>query len=349
MRDHFTIILKDKIYSQRTPNSKIIEFDLNGVKQKSYDELPSEIKRDIALYQKSLEDPKDFFEYEKTKNGIKILRIKEQYAKYIKIPDYIEGLPVVEIGSDVTKGLLTVTQIELPETLQLLNPNSFMSITTLKHINIPENITEIPNGCFFNCLNLLSINLEHVITIEDSAFQNCEALSNINLKSIEYIGELGFCDCVNLKSVKLSSKIRTLEKAVFSGCGIEEITLPNSIQDIAGRAFERCYDLEKINFSENIVWIGEKAFGYCESLKVVNAPSRLNEIFDQAFLNSGVEIINLNKNLKYIGKHAFGNCHKIKQINIYPETEYDTSAFPFAKLDLINQLKEDDIQKQLLR
>lgn len=48
MSNYLEIMSGNKIYSQRTPTSKFVEFSLDGIKQNTYEELPNKIK-EISL------------------------------------------------------------------------------------------------------------------------------------------------------------------------------------------------------------------------------------------------------------------------------------------------------------
>ena len=65
---------------------------------------------------------------------------------------------------------------------------------------IPEGVTEIADGAFAFCEELLEVRLpDSIKRIGSSAFQECVNLERINLPNgIKEIGEAAFCNCLSL-------------------------------------------------------------------------------------------------------------------------------------------------------
>lgn len=50
--------------------------------------------------------------------------------------------------------------------------------------------------------------------------------------SVTVIGEGAFEGCGNLTAVSLGSKVYQVKDRAFEGCGIQQITLPESVQEV---------------------------------------------------------------------------------------------------------------------
>lgn len=302
--EYITIFLDNKIYSQRTPTSKFIEFSLDGIKQNSFEELPIQIKEMVDIAKDMEQNPDKYFTYKEKDGEIEITSIKYIDSPYIRIPEFIENLPVTTLGSYISMGLRNnIEQIQLPDTLQYFNNNTFNGLASLKHINIPKNITTIPTYCFNNCTNLTTINLEYIKRIEANAFKNCYALKELNLKNISVLLPFAFQDCKNLKKITLQGTIRGIGRYCFNGCdSLKEINLPDSIEIIHDYAFNNC------------------------ALTSFTAPKKLNIIGVSAFANNKLTSLNLNENLRHIYKNAFeGN--KISSFKVPETISYHPDAF----------------------
>ncbi|MFA7172642.1 MAG: leucine-rich repeat protein [Kiritimatiellia bacterium] len=103
----------------------------------------------------------------------------------VEIPEFIEGLPVAEIGE-----------------------SAFENCTTLTSVTIPATVRYIGKAAFFNCVLLTDITLQgwSLSTIDDWAFAGCESLTNLILPgSVSSIGNFAFAFCTSLSEVYLES------------------------------------------------------------------------------------------------------------------------------------------------
>ena len=73
----------------------------------------------------------------------------------------------------------------------------FHGCHSLESIVIPDSVTEIRYGAFFNCKSLKNIVIPNSVTdIGSSAFWGCASLRSITLPdSITYIGDRAFSNC----------------------------------------------------------------------------------------------------------------------------------------------------------
>lgn len=329
MENYLELTLDGKLYTQRTPHSKIVVYDKNNEKIKTLEDVPQILLDVIDIKEKIEESPSRYFDYTIENDEVIIKKMTDNNEFYIYIPETIDGYPVTTIESEVLKDVeKKVQQIHLPDTITRIEYGAFRGGGLLEYINIPKNLIEIPDFCFSLCYKLKDIDLKNIRKIGIHAFEECINLTNIDASNTEIIGEYAFCNCLNLETIKLCDTIYTINKGTFAYCEkLKEVFLPDSINDIASRAFEECVALENIRFSENIKFIGAAAFKFCESLKEFIAPKELLEIQASAFQNSGLEKIIFNKKLKEIDLFAFSKCDKANYVEIYPETKYSSQSF----------------------
>ena len=55
-------------------------------------------------------------------------------------------------------------------------------------------------------------------------------------ESVEIIGEQAFLDCKELKSVTLNDGLRTIGLYAFGNCGLSELTIPASVEELGSNA-----------------------------------------------------------------------------------------------------------------
>lgn len=321
--ENYCIILENKIYSQRTPTSKFIEFSLDGVKTNTYEELPDEIKEIIKENNNLQENPDKYLEYEITSDGIEIKAVKNFKSNFIKIPSHIKNKPVTTIGTSIFKNHnRNIKQIQLPETITHFSKMSFCGLIYLEHINIPKSVKVIPEYCFDNCRSLQNLDFSHIESIQASAFMDCR-FKKLTLDNVKFLGSHAFANCKHLEKLEILSDIVEIKYYTFNGCILlSDITLPDTITTI-----------------------GNHAFGECSSLETFTAPKDLILIEKKAFFNNMLKEINLNENLQEIEEDAFFsnlsvNDLKNQKINIYSKTSYHKYSFSGENIHIVDKNNE---------
>ena len=77
----------------------------------------------------------------------------------------------------------------------------------------------------------------------------------------------------------------------FYGCGITELSVPNSLEIIENSAFGDCNDLIEIKLPSSLKFIGSGAFHNCKNLKEIIIPMSVKQIASGAFSKSGLKEI----------------------------------------------------------
>lgn len=286
-KNYLTIVLDDKVYTQRKPNSKYIELDLKGNEIKRHNEIPSEINDIITLYKKIEENPKDYIWYEilDFNNTVKINKIFEnpEVTTHFKIPDYIEGYPVSVISSNIfdEEVRLTIEQIDLPDSVEVLFPSAFANAINLKTFFMPESLRYLPEKCFSNCDRLKNIVLNNVKELRNATFEGCRSLKKIDLSNIKSIGNFCFASCTSLKEVIFSDKIHTLPIGSFYNCSsLKSIYIPDNITRICDNVFAFCNKLLNISINSKTDYDGD-AFTYKQLLNLKTRKEKEEETIER--------------------------------------------------------------------
>ena len=96
---------------------------------------------------------------------------------------------------------------------------------------VPNSVTNIGDGAFYDCSGLTGVTLpDGIVRIGDSAFFDCFRMASAAIpQSVTSIGEYAFNDCASLTSV----------------------TIPNGVTNIADSAFYYCRSLASVYFVGN--------------------------------------------------------------------------------------------------
>ena len=144
--------------------------------------------------------------------------------------------------------------------------------------------TNITNGQFFNCSNIVTVNMSNVKTIGKTAFRLCNNLAEVYMPSVIEIGEMAFEECASLANVNMSN-VKTIGEEAFSKCkSLITVDMPN-VETIGESVFQECASLTKV-YMPNVETIGKSAFEDCSILTTVTMPRVA--FGNDAFLNTNV-------------------------------------------------------------
>ena len=223
------------------------------------------------------------------------------------------GIAIIGKNAFSGSGLST---IDIPNGVISISDYAFSNCHKLTSVICPSTLTEIGRGAFMYCSFLPSIHLPQALTtIGNSAFSGCDGLTSITIpKNVNNIGESAFSSCDNLDSIIVDeenvtynsrdncnaiimgssliagcnstiipSSVTAIEKNAFSGSGITDIELPNSVTAIGDYAFSNCHKLSSIVLSPSLIEIGRGAFMFCSVLSSIQLPSTLIKIGNNCF------------------------------------------------------------------
>lgn len=121
--------------------------------------------------------------------------------------------------------------------------------------------------------------------------------------------------------------VTAIGEEAFRKYDMTHITIPNSVTQIDGFAFNDCKCLTSVKMSQNIVTISEFAFYSCPALTEVVFPDSLLKIGTAAFEGcTSLQTVSLPENLMYLGKDAFARCDNLDSLIIPDNTELEISV-----------------------
>lgn len=181
-----------------------------------------------------------------------------------------------------------------------------------KHIVMPRGITRAASHAFSECANLQEVEFANGLKyVASSAFAGCVSLPTLNLEEVDSIGASAFSRCRTL-NVENMNKVRHIGNNAFNKCdflkgsnGVVSLPLCDSI---GAGAFLGCSNIEKIELSENLRFLGKQAFMNCASLTSVNLSSSLQALFEETFSGcTALKEVSYSDNLLKVHCNAFNN------------------------------------------
>lgn len=262
------------------------------------------------------------------------------YLKRIVLPSSVKTLvgtvfdPGVEIvfGEDSNFYLDEQKLILTKDNLTVI---SYIGPDTSQDIVVMDSITTIGRSAFVSKGNLNSITFgskSSLTTIDQYAFQNCKKMKFINIPTtVTTVGYFAFDGCENLNSISFNS-LSILGQYAFRNCKkLSQLNLfASTLKTIETYCFSGCSSLASFNLPENLQTIQSNAFSDTTSLTSIIFVSKITELLDSCFSNSGLQKVDLSNciNLIQINPFSFQGCSSLSELIIPPNLQViEMSAF----------------------
>ena len=149
------------------------------------------------------------------------------------------------------------------ESVTEIKAEAFKNHTEIKKVVIPTAVTKIGDGAFEGCVNLENVEIKDVA--ENSSYNSSASINStgISLYSVKnytttinatskliVIGSRAFKGCTKLNDFTLNYGLKTIGEEAFSGTGLKEITIPETVEFVGKAAFENCNDLVNIEVGD---------------------------------------------------------------------------------------------------
>lgn len=236
------------------------------------------------------------------------------------------GDKLVSIDNSAFMKCTSLTQIDIPASVQTLGTWAFENCTNLTTITLHEGLRTLSQSTFFGC-GMVAIRIPSTVTeIPDYAFEGCKQLEHIYLHDgITDIGIGAFLRCRSLKDITIPKGV-TVIKQTFNSCtNLQFVYFHDDITEIGEGAFENCYSLvledtnssKPYNLPASLVTLGSGAFQNCTSLTRVSVPPLVETLPRYVF--NGCKKLNaiiLTDGLKQVDEWAFGMCSSLISIDL---------------------------------
>lgn len=191
--------------------------------------------------------------------GVKIIGVTGRAAE-IRIPDHIDGLPVLAIApyAFAVQTEAEANETETPAQLSFAEgedmprkaPLKEVTGEALKRLYLPDTVREM--GAY--------------------AFGGCSALEVIHLpENLAVLPDHLFAGCVSLKQIALPPQLSVIEGYAFYDCrSLEKLRIPETVQKIGAYACYNCRKMEEINIPRETTDLGTGLFLNCDKLTSIS-------------------------------------------------------------------------------
>ena len=170
------------------------------------------------------------------------------YSGDIVIPESItfenSKYSVTSIGDSAFQYCISLTSVTIPNSVTSIGDDAFRFCSGLTHpIIVNDMFVFLPTGYEGH----YSIP-ENISTIIGGAFYERSSLTSVTIpNSVTSIGNYAFGECSGLTSVTIPNSVTSIGEGAFSGCtGLTSVTIPNSVTSIGKEAFAYCENIENV-------------------------------------------------------------------------------------------------------
>lgn len=224
-----------------------------------------------------------------------------------------------------------------------IETDAFCNCGNLKSIILPDSIKSIGSSAFFKS-GIEELVIPDGVSLVNASFAYMYSLKKIVLPiDLVDIPSNLFKECSSLESIDLPPNIKNIDVYAFTNAGIKNIVLPESLETLAGSAFQNMYYLTS-------VYIGGKAsitgvlFQNCPALETITVSSD-NKVYSSVdgVLFSGSELLRYppaKENIEYvipshitsIGEYAFQNA-KVEHVDLSNIEALGKYAFQYSNIE----------------
>ena len=244
------------------------------------------------------------------------LFIPDEYdhVKEIVLPGTVE-----EIGPGAFAKCQDLEKIHISDGVKKIGYGAFWDCDSLHEIELPGSVETIGNCAFAGCSSLTEFRIpENLRSMGTGVFTECAALRRFTQKKAESIGngdrkggkepvlredgaiytadgtELLAYPAAAGETFAVAKGTKKIAYRAFTGDSLEEVVLPEELEEISSYAFFECSRLKAPVFHEGITKVGRNAFDISEF-----------EIKKEEWIPAQQEVIYIPASLESIGENAF--------------------------------------------
>ncbi|MGQ7657706.1 YSIRK signal domain/LPXTG anchor domain surface protein [Streptococcus suis] len=208
---------------------------------------------------------------------------------------------------------VSMTRLELPDSLETIGNHAFGGIDTLTSVNIPKNLV-VADQAFAGSRNLTHLrnNVEGV-RIPDGMLESTGIATFIVPEGITEIGKYALRDN---KTTDKDSAFESSSSEPNKWAGLTNVILPSTLTKIDSRTFEST-SIKFIDIPNGVSEIGEGAFRFSPELETVKLPKELKKLGGYLFEgNEKMTLLVLPDKVESIDVNAFVNMPNLEKVYI---------------------------------
>ena len=206
-----------------------------------------------------------------------------------------------------------LVEIKLPDHLTTLGEGIFYECTSLERVELPASLETIPSGLFCGCTALQEVEIPEAVThIGLHAFAYCDALETLHIPAKAWVYEGAIHHCDNLREITVDETnpyFYTIDGVLFgdgrsfgSG-GSTLLAYPAGKKD------------DEYLIPDGVVRLGQCAFGGSQYLKWVMLPNQVRSLGSAVFHDSRrLTGVMFGTGVTTLPTLFFAKCNRLKEL-----------------------------------
>ena len=181
-------------------------------------------------------------------------------SKNFTVPEGVETV----VSYCITKSMTT---LNLPSTLKVIEGWSLTGMSGVKLLNIPASVTTMYTYSFHD-------NTKLRVAEGNATYKSIDDVLILNKAGTKVI-----MASRNATTYNIPNTVTEIGQNAFYYCNkMTSINIPDSVTTIGAKAFYSCSSLKEITIPQSVTSIGANAFEYCENLTAINIKGTANRI-----------------------------------------------------------------------
>ena len=220
-----------------------------------------------------------------------------------------------------------VTNVNITASVTEIKPYAFYGFSEMKRLTLPDTVSSIGKGAFYQCRGLESITMPCSAIIESGEsnsenFDLCDKISKVTLTKgngiMVFNSQSPWHDGKSaLTEVVLSDGIESICDNAFKDCiNLEFVTFPNNPYTLGGGALSNTLWM-KNHVVNGLYIVGNSLIDGSLATGEVVIPGNVTEIKKMAFANNGsITSLTIPENVVNVEEQAFYNCYHLKELTV---------------------------------
>ncbi len=225
----------------------------------------------------------------------------------------------------ISQNMFSLTQLDIHNTTNLteIPEGCFKNNTLLTEMLLPESIEIIGPRAFQGCRALCITKLPEALrNIGERAFEDCSSLNITELPvALEVLGDFAFNYCVSLRSITAGPNLSGSIQSPFSYCRLMEFAdFSRTKVSSLSSSFYNCGNLRNVLLPNTLTALGVNDFAQT-GLRSITLPGSIKNIGEATFSGSPIKAICVGEGIQIIGTGLFEQCSEIISASLPASTQ----------------------------